>query len=184
MPRQFIFGYGSLVATHAGKAYAPHLSRLTGFRRGWGVAMDNRRDIPGYKYYLEAESGRRPDVFVTFLDIMPKPSAQVNGLVIPVSVSELADMDRRERNYQRLNVTGAVHPPVEGMVWAYAGLDEARVRCDQGVSEGVGVICQRYEQMVRNGFASFSDDEACLYDESTEPTKLPRMILQPARIPE
>src|ERR687894_1532691 len=41
---QFVFGYGSLAAGFAGRR-----ARLHGHRRVWGVAMDNRLDIPGYK---------------------------------------------------------------------------------------------------------------------------------------
>ena len=34
---------------------------LHGYRRQWGVAMDNRRDLPGYKHYTD-EFGLRPAV--------------------------------------------------------------------------------------------------------------------------
>ena len=70
MARQFVFGYGSLAAE-------PHraptrelrdegfVADLAGYRRGWGTAMDNRRDLPGYKYYA-ASDGSRPAVSVAF----------------------------------------------------------------------------------------------------------------------
>ena len=40
-----VFGYGSLVADGAQPC------ELRGFRRFWGVAMDNRVDLPGYKHF-------------------------------------------------------------------------------------------------------------------------------------
>ena len=55
----WVFGYGSLVP--AGLGGLPERAvpcRLGGWRRGWHVAMDNRRDLPGYKHY-RAPSGVR-----------------------------------------------------------------------------------------------------------------------------
>ena len=52
---QFVFGYGSLTArpgpvpTRELKEHG-FVADLTGLRRAWGVAMDNRHDLPGYKY--------------------------------------------------------------------------------------------------------------------------------------
>ena len=43
-----VFGYGSLAEPRAGRPL-----RLAGWRRVWGVAMDNRVTIPGYKYFLD-----------------------------------------------------------------------------------------------------------------------------------
>ena len=61
--RQFVFGYGSLTA-RPGPAPTRELKErgfvadLAGLRRVWGVAMDNRRDLPGYKYYTDAGGAR------------------------------------------------------------------------------------------------------------------------------
>ena len=49
--RQYVFGYGSLLERRHEPAHG--LSELTGFRRTWNVAMDNRQTIPGYKHYLD-----------------------------------------------------------------------------------------------------------------------------------
>ena len=62
--REFVFGYGSLAAL--GDGVAPSrtpraegfVCDLRGYRRQWGVAMDNSRDLPGYKHYTDAV-GRR-----------------------------------------------------------------------------------------------------------------------------
>ena len=73
---QYVFGYGSLAADRHQEGF---IAQLPGFARGWGVAMDNRRDLPGYKWYAD-QSGRRPEVFVAFLDIAECPGGQVNGV--------------------------------------------------------------------------------------------------------
>src|SRR6201986_1657222 len=76
---EFVFGYGSLSA-RPGPAPTRELKQdgfvadVAGLRRVWGVAMDNRRDLPGYKYYTDA-GGRRPEVFVAYLDLVPESTA-------------------------------------------------------------------------------------------------------------
>jgi len=76
--RQFVFGYGSLAGGGAGRP-----SRLHGSRRVWGVAMDNRVAIAGYKVYLRAD-GSRPAVFVAFLDVVDEPGAATDGVLLEV----------------------------------------------------------------------------------------------------
>ena len=66
----FVFGYGSLVRRPDGIP-----CHLLGHRRAWNVAMDNRRTIPGYKYYVDPETGERPPVRVTFLSLYPAARA-------------------------------------------------------------------------------------------------------------
>jgi hypothetical protein len=60
----YVFGYGSLVAPLGldlarARRREGFVADLPGFRRVWGVAMDNRRDLPGYKCYVDAD-GRHP----------------------------------------------------------------------------------------------------------------------------
>ena len=47
-----VFAYGSLIDGARGQPCT-----LSGWRRGWGVAMDNRRTLPGYRYFLDRETG-------------------------------------------------------------------------------------------------------------------------------
>src|SRR3954452_9313466 len=79
---QFVFGYGSLVEALDAGGRAAHLD---GYRRRWQVAMDNSRDLPGYKYYVDPRTGERPRVFVAFLDLAPDPRARVNGVLFPAT---------------------------------------------------------------------------------------------------
>src|SRR4051794_32580383 len=102
--RAFVFGYGSLLDGAGGEPCV-----LQGFRRGWTVAMDNRRTLPGYRYFLDAATGERPPVYVAFLDIRPCAGARVNGIVFP---ADLAVLDARERNYAREDVTALLDADV------------------------------------------------------------------------
>jgi len=150
----WVFGYGSLLP--AGVTALPAGAvpcRLHGWRRSWGVAMDNARDLPGYKHYLTPE-GERPEVMVAFLDITPADDAVVNGAAIPVDEGELPGLDRRERNYRRVDVGHALDArlPDGGPVWAYIGRHASRARAALGRREGRLVVARGYYERVARGF--------------------------------
>jgi len=138
-----VFGYGSLLEGGAG---AP--CRLAGHRRVWGVAMDNRRTLPGYKYFLDAATGERPAVFVAFLDVVPALGEHVDGVALPSAGLEV--LDARERNYRRVRVE------LDGLgpAWVYAGRGEARARYERAAAAGRAVVSRAYLEGVRAGFAA------------------------------
>ena len=148
MDAAFVFGYGSLLEGGEGVP-----CRLAGHRRRWGVAMDNRRTIPGYKYFL-APDGSRPEVHVAFLDVVAEPGSAVEGLAFRVDAARLAELDARERNYRRVDVTAGVEASLGGPVWAYVGLAEARERYARAVAAGTAVVSRAYVEGVRAGFAA------------------------------
>jgi len=157
----WVFGYGSLLP--AGVRALPEgavACRLSGWRRDWGVAMDNSRDIPGYKHYRTQE-GERPDVMVAFLDIAPDAGGLVNGVAIPVGDDELPGLDRRERNYRRVEVSDslATRLPDVGPVWAYVGRRESRERAATGRREGRLVASRGYLERVAAGFDALGERE-------------------------
>ena len=115
---------------------------LRDHRRGWGVAMDNRRTIPGYKFYVDPATGERPAVFVTFVCIWVEPGASVAGVVFEVDDDGLAALDRRERNYDRRDVSA--HVDGDGPVWAYLASDAGRSRFAAGRAAGIAVVSEEY----------------------------------------
>ena len=138
---QLVFGYGSLPAERDGEP-----CRLRDHRCHWGVAMDNRETIPGYKIYLDADTGERPEVEVAYLSIAHAPGARVEGVAFPVTDAELAALDRRERNYVRCDVSDLVD--VDGLVWAYVGSAAGRRRLARGRRRGTAVIARGYLETV------------------------------------
>jgi hypothetical protein len=145
---------------------------LAGFARGWGVAMDNGRDLPGYKYYTAAD-GTRPPVFVSFLDVAPAAGgATVNGLCLPVDAAQLARLDRRERNYLRLDVSDRIDAG-GARVWAYVGTPAARGRLAGARGDGRAVIDAGYLRAVERAFAALGADELELCRPSLDPGGLP-----------
>jgi cation transport regulator ChaC len=183
----WVFGYGSLLP--AGRTTLPAGTvpcRLTAWRRGWGVAMDNARDLPGYKHYLTPD-GERPDVLVAFLDITAHDGGLVNGAAISVEPGELPGLDRRERNYRRVDVSDQLDTrlPGGGPVWAYAGLPASRRRAARGRREGRLVVSRSYYDRVRAGFAAIG--EHATFSRLTGPLRAPvadLVLVRHAPVPE
>jgi cation transport regulator ChaC len=180
--REFVFGYGSLLRPREMLSDATP-SVLRGFRRGWNVAMDNRKDIPGYKYYVDEATGERPEVYVTFLNIWREDESSVNGLVFPVVESTLRVLDDRERNYERTVVTEHVAADLGGTVWAYVGTPDARERYETGVAAGTAVVSAAYERKVRRDFETFGPEWVAQFDATTDERTVPLRKLRRIEIP-
>lgn len=155
-PRQFVLGYGSLAAEHDDCPVAV----LRGWRRGWGVAMDNRVDLPGYKFYRRRSDGDRPAVFVCFLDIAPDAArSEVTGVCMPVDDRRLLALDDRERNYVRVDVSAAI-ADAPGRVWAYVGSPAGRARLREGLASGSAVVGRDYLESALAAIAAIAPGEA------------------------
>jgi hypothetical protein len=145
--------------------------------------MDNTRTLPGYKYYVDPRTGDRPGVFVVFLDIAPEPSGRVNGLMFDVAGEELGVLDRRERNYGRVDVTAALTKPVDGAVWAYSGTPEARERFRHGLRTGRAVISREYYEQVLMGFGELGSNAAAEFRALTDAPPCPIVELRRVDLP-
>ena len=132
-----VFGYASLVSGGGERRV------LRDHRCGWRVAMDNRATIPGYKFYVDPATGERPAVYVTFLCIWPETGASVDGVVFAVDDDGLAALDRRERNYDRRDVSAHVDGD-GGPVWAYLASAAGRERFAAGHAAGTAVVSKEY----------------------------------------
>jgi gamma-glutamylcyclotransferase (GGCT)/AIG2-like uncharacterized protein YtfP len=169
-----VFGYGSLLERFA--EAGPCVCELGGYRRTWNVAMDNRRTIPGYKHYVDAATGDRGPWFVTFLNIVPDPDARVNGLLFAVDDTLLEQLDRRERNYERIELPVEVPEAHGGRVWAYAGSDDAVRRFEVGHGSGQAVLSREYLERVRDDFARAGALER--FEALTDPPPCPILTLR------
>ncbi|MDP9135089.1 MAG: gamma-glutamylcyclotransferase [Actinomycetota bacterium] len=178
--RDFVFGYGSLAHDLLAEVT---LGRLHGYRRRFGVAADNSKAIPGYKRYRLPADGSFPAVFVAYLDIVEQPDTAINGVLAPVDAGSLADLDRRERNYDRIDVTAAIDPPPSGRVWAYAGSPDGRARLAAGRATGAAVVQRGYLEHVRAGFRRLGDAEYDHFLASSDLDGLPLLDLERVDLP-
>lgn len=170
---QFVFGYGSLAVGFPGRP-----ARLAGYRRVWGVAMDNRVDIPGYKRYRLRADGGRPAVYVAFLDIVADAGSEIDGVLLAADDAALLALDARERNYDRVDVTSAV-AGAPGRVWTYHGSDAGRERLRTGLREGSAVVELDYVQAVHATFSALGIDEDVRPGDALSPMDLERIDLPP-----
>ena len=182
----YVFGYGSLasveeLARQAGRPLRPDdwvLGSLRGYRRCWNVAMDNLVDVPGYKYYVDPRTRRRPPVFVTFLNLRPSPEDAVNGVLARVPPSELRRIDARERNYERIDVTDVVQPWLSSRVWTYRGSAAARERYDKAARMDAAVIDEHYYRRVQEAFRNHGEQAVNDYLASTDQPSAPLQALR------
>ena len=138
---QHVFAYGSLAARPDARP-----ARLDGFRRTWGVAMDNRIDLAGYKFYVDPATGERPAVAVAFLDLEEAPGESVAGSLVPVSADDLPGLDARERNYERHDVSNRFGDGA-GRVWAYLGRPDSRARLRRALACERAVVQRAYLEL-------------------------------------
>jgi cation transport regulator ChaC len=166
-----VFGYGSLAGLPG--AEAALVVHAAGWRRSWNVAMDNRRRLPGYKQYLDPVTGEAPPVQVTFLNLVRDRGTAVNGVLVAVEEPLLAELDRRERNYRRVEFTGRLSESTPGRVWAYVGTPAARRRYEQGRRRGTAVVEAGYLEFVEDGFRRFGADVLGWFRRSTDRPSCP-----------
>jgi len=138
--------------------------------------MDNSADLPGYKHYLLRSDASRPGVFVAFLDLVQDAGCAVNGVVRPVDETDLSELDRRERNYERVDVSDGIEA-ARGTVWAYVGSPAGRARLRGARGAGIAVVSRDYLADVRAGFAALGAEQLAGFERSSELEGLPIMQL-------
>ena len=146
--------------------------------------MDNRINVPGYKYYVETHTGRRPNGVVTFLNIRPCQGKNITGIVFTVSPEELIRLDQRERNYRKVNVTSMIDGAISGSVYAYMGLNESERRYHEGLKRQNAMISQEYYDLVYSAYASLGNDALAGYVDTTETPPIPIVHLERRQVPD
>jgi hypothetical protein len=81
----------------------------------------------------------------------------------------LPELDRRERNYLRVEVTRQIDVGLEGQAWTYLGRPEAVQRFEHGARSRRAVVDKTYLDCVRSGFGLLSDGALEEFDASTDP---------------
>ncbi|MGA1440859.1 MAG: gamma-glutamylcyclotransferase family protein, partial [Ilumatobacteraceae bacterium] len=157
--RTWVFGYGSLVSPGSfGATIGRRLrvgpefvvARLDGFGRRWNYG------IRGFEGVSAGWDGAERTWTLVALGVTVSPSETVNGVVAPVSTDELAALDRREREYDRVDVTasiGGVDVRDGDRVVTYVPRPAAVARAASAHSERRAAIELRYSDLVLGAFA-------------------------------
>lgn len=187
----FVFGYGSLVnwdnlQQYLGRKLTPGsdfvICGLKNFHRCWNVAMDNRLDFPNYKYYIEEKTGKRFNGFVTFLNIRFDQDKTIIGVLFRVSEPELENLDQRERNYQRIDITHQINRTIQGKAWVYLGLEQAKNRYHEGLVKRNVVISQEYFDLVTDAYFSLGNYAFSNYIATTDKLEVPTLDLKRCKV--
>ena len=186
----YVFGYGSLVNVDLLEQFLNRkinpcdwkLCNLNGFRRIWNIAMDNYLNLSGYKYYIDSKTGRRLKIYVVFLNIYQVKQELVNGIIFKVTSSELKKIDKRERNYERININKFLDLNLTQPCWTYIGLKEAEIRYKRGLELNTAFININYYNNVINAFSSHGIGFLYRFKRSTANFEVPFINLRPITI--
>lgn len=108
----WIFGYGSLVspsslASTIGRTVTVgegmHVAELAGYQRAWNYGSEVLRGD-----WVGDDGQQTIGGLVVSLGIVAAPADSINGVVFAIDDEELADLDWRERAYDRIDVTDRI----------------------------------------------------------------------------
>jgi cation transport regulator ChaC len=191
MSNVWVFGYGSLVSPQSfGETLGRTLdfgtdlfaAELRGFGRRWNYGVmhvtGRRRD----------QHGAEVEHTLVALGIVPAEGESVNGVVGWVSDDELQALDRRERHYDRADVTAAVvvehaieHDAGAGLrsapIMVYVPRAEAIEHYEASRRRGTAAIERRYWDLVDGAFASLGGDHHERYLRTTPEPDVPVLEL-------
>lgn len=185
----WVFGYGSLVSPDS-------FGHTLGRRPQLGVDFFEA-EVSGYgrrwNYGSLRFTGRAPDPAGTMrewaivaLGVMQAAGETVNGTVGWVSNDELVDLDRRERHYDRVDVSeratviGAdqIASELAGPIVTYVPRREAVERYEQSRDRGAAAVDRRYFDLVDRAFSDLGPDRLQRYHATTPPPDIPVLPLQ------
>jgi hypothetical protein len=170
-----IFVYGSMVNRESmlktlpslSKACGPSIAILKGWARSWNTGSDPK-DQP--ERVWRGEKGEVFNGTIASLGIVQRDDTECPGALYRISVSDLARVDNRERDYKRINVTGLVRGPElnpTDTVFTYIPTDRAQQRLTRALADEKAVLSKGYLQLVREGFNALFPNGENLYETTT-----------------
>lgn len=187
----WVFGYGSLVSpsslsTTLGRSVRPGDGWAEATLRGWGRRWNY--GIGHVAGTILDESGSELEVTIVALGVVAAAGEYANGIVVAVDADELTRLDRRERHYDRVDVTSTVeiHPATRhdgagraawpgpsDVVVTYVPRPEAVQRYESARDRGCAAIEQRYWDLVDEAFAALGPDRQATYRATTPAPDVP-----------
>jgi dephospho-CoA kinase len=187
----WVFGYGSLVdPASLGRTLERPVTAgvdfleadLTGWGRRWNYGVGH---VSGA--WRTSDGRMVDDGVIVALGLIASRTERVNGIVARVSDLELAALDVRERDYDRVTVTDAV--TVSGDVGAddrivtYVPRPSAVQRYETARDDGRAGIRNTYWGLVDAAFAVLGNERLARYRSSTPDPDVPVVVVidRPAR---
>lgn len=178
--RTWIFAYGSLVspaslAATIGRTLAVgsgmHVAELSGYRRAWNYGSEVLRGDWTAHDGTDVVGG-----LVVSLGLVAEPRTSINGVVFSVGPDELADLDWRERAYDRVDVTesttlldASASSELDGPVAVYVPRRAAVARYERHRDQGTAGVRRAYWDLVDAAFSELGPDHAHWYRRTPPP---------------
>lgn len=185
----WVFGYGSLVSPRSFGATLGRELRLgqdvfeaevDGFGRRWNYGVMHTEGV------TIGDDGEEAVWTIVALGVVPAVGESVNGVVCWVDDREIEALDRRERHYDRVDVTdrASVHgaslgAPVaaDARIVTYVPRPEARRHHEAAREAGRAAIERRYWDLVGEAFTALGADRHERYRATTPGPDLPVLEL-------
>lgn len=170
-----VFAYGSLLSPTTLLSTLPGIrlddvapAKVRGYQRVFDVAFPNDGSQADKAYY----SGEVRPPFVLFVNLSVRPSAVVNGILIPVSDSQLDRLRERERRYELTDCSGAIEsttPAEAARVVTFTGMPAFTTAEDVGA----GVVAQNYVDLIQAGARHWDERHPGFLNDFHESTQMP-----------
>jgi len=185
----WVFGYGSLVDPRSlgrtlGRPVELHVDFLEAELEGWG-----RRWNYGVGHvtgaWRTADGRMVVDGVIVALGLVPSAGERTNGIIARVSATELAALDLRERDYDRIDVTDQVTVagrggapaspgvPARERIVTYVPRPSAIDRYESARDAGLAGIRDTYWGLVDAAFAVLGPDRLHAYRATTPAPDIP-----------
>ena len=180
----WVFGYGSLVSPASfGRTLGRELlpghdvfeAELAGFGRRWNYGVMHTAAS-----WVD-DDGRTHERTIVALGVVPSADETINGVIGWVGADELPALDRRERTYDRVDVTPAVTAvdgaPVNAPVVVYVPRRAAIDHYERARDAGTAAIEERYWNLVDDAFRTLGPDHHARYHATTLAPDIPILPL-------
>jgi len=158
----WIFGYGSLVSPASMESTIGRhvdasdisVAHLDGYGRRWNYGSLHLRGDWKHDGLIVTQG------LVVSLGLVASDTETCNGVIVRVTDVELAQLDWRERDYERTDVTDLIRldDAVTGQVMTYVPRPSAIERYERARDQGTAAIRQSYWNLVSTAFGSLGGD--------------------------
>lgn len=187
----WIFGYGSLVspdsmartigriAAHGADFFR---AELVGYGRRWNYGV-----VHISAQWTRDDGTDVDDGTIVALGLVESPEETVNGVVASIAGGELVNLDRRERSYDRVEVTDAITVPddvggiVDGAVYTYVPRPESIAAYEAARDQGTAGVRRTYWDLCEEAFSKFGEDQVEQYRSTTPAPDVPVVDVISAR---